>query len=165
MLILGLLVACFIYIQVNYNIFNIDILRNSELGNSGKTASDKTVGFKCIENICEKEIIAEVATTAEEKATGLMYRDKLDENVGMLFIFDNDVKDPFWMKNCKIDLDMIYIDSDYKIVNIIESAKPCIKDPCPLYGGSVTYRYVVEVNGGWTLDNNIQIGDTVRPPT
>jgi len=82
----------------------------------------------------------------------------------MLFIFGEDVNYAFWMKDCLIPLDMIFIDADKNIVDIIQYATPCLEedeDDCLLYGGNSDYRYVIEMNAGQTNKNNIQIGDKV----
>jgi uncharacterized membrane protein (UPF0127 family) len=65
------------------------------------------------------------------------------------------------MKNTLIPLDMIFIDKDHKIVYIEPQAQPCEADPCKVYNPGVTYRYVVEVNGGWVEKNTVKVGDSV----
>jgi uncharacterized membrane protein (UPF0127 family) len=89
-----------------------------------------------------------------------MDREQLDTNKGMLFIFESDSFSGFWMKNTLIPLDMIFIDKDYTIVYIEQQAQPCEADPCKVYNPGVTYRYVVEVNGGWVEKNSVKVGDS-----
>ena len=103
------------------------------------------------------KVNAEIADDNHEREIGLMFREKLDENNGMLFIFDNEVYQTFWMKNTLIPLDMIFIDKEMKIVNI-KSAVPCQEDPCVLYKSSKPAKYVLEVNGNFTIRNNIKTG-------
>ena len=67
----------------------------------------------------------ELARTESERDQGLMYRKELDKNKGMLFIFDKEGIYPFWMKNTLIPLDMIWIDSNNKIVFIAQNVQPC----------------------------------------
>ena len=89
-----------------------------------------------------------------------MFRDKLNENSGMLFIFENEDYQIFWMKNTLIPLDMVFIDSGMRVVDI-KLAVPCLKDPCDLYRPSKPSKYILEVNGNFTIRNNIKIGDCV----
>lgn len=108
------------------------------------------------------EVQVEDARTSEERATGLMYRESLRENFGMVFIFDEDVSGGFWMRNCKISLDVIFIDSNGKVVDIKEDFAPCREDPCPVYSPVKDYRYVLEVNGGWIGKNGVAVGDNIE---
>ena len=90
-----------------------------------------------------------------------MYRESLDENRGMIFVFDHNYQGAFWMKNCLIPLDMLFINDNNEIVDIIEYAVPCSEEDCPLYGGNTEYKYVLEVNGGQVSKKDIKIGDKV----
>jgi len=100
---------------------------------------------------------AEIAETHEERTTGLMYRKKLPDGEGMLFIFENDQVLSFWMKNTYIPLSIAYITWDGRITDI--------KDMYPLNENSVTssrfVRYALEVPQGWFSRNGIQVGDIV----
>ena len=104
------------------------------------------------------KINAEIADDNDERATGLMFREKLNENEGMLFVFESEGYQTFWMKNTLIPLDMIFIGNDFKIVDI-KNAKPCKENPCALYKSSKPSRYVLEVNSGFSARNNIKTGD------
>lgn len=103
----------------------------------------------------------EVASSPETRALGLMYRESLDENKGMLFIFEDESQRAFWMKNTKIPLDMIFINKEKKIVNIL-TAEPCDADPCQNYGSEKPAMYVLEINAGLAEKNNLKIGDSVK---
>jgi len=105
-------------------------------------------------------ISVEIADTQEKRQRGLMFRGSLDEYTGMFFTFDKDAIRKFWMKNTLIPLDMIFISQDFEIVNI-EYAEPCTEEPCRLYNSSILSRYVLEVNGNFTIVNNIDIGDMI----
>jgi len=107
------------------------------------------------------KITAEIADTATRREIGLMYREKLDPEAGMLFIFDGEAPQSFWMKNTLIPLDIIFLDYNKKIVNIAKNAKPCKTNPCPTYPSIYPTKYVLEVNGGLTDEKNIKIGDTL----
>lgn len=109
----------------------------------------------------EKEINvnAEIAVSPEERAKGLMGRESLPKNYGMWFVFPYDVKDPFWMKDTLISLDIIFVGPDMKIVDIFENAVP---ESTRLIEPKSFYRYVLEVAAGFTTENGIKIGDMVE---
>jgi len=100
----------------------------------------------------------EIADDSEKIQRGLMYRDMLPENQGMLFIFDEERKYQFWMMNMKINLDMIWLDSDGKVVYIVEDAAPCIDSAhtsqCT-YNPDQPAKYVLEVNSGFVKKHGI----------
>ncbi|MBD3156058.1 MAG: hypothetical protein GF368_05400 [Candidatus Aenigmarchaeota archaeon] len=102
---------------------------------------------------------AEIADNPEERQTGLMYREHLDEDSGMLFIFELERPLTFWMKNTEIPLDMIFASSDGIITEIKRDVQPCLSDPCPTYPSEYPNKYVLEVNSGFSDRNNIQLGD------
>ena len=107
------------------------------------------------------KVNVEMADTNEERARGLMLRESLGEDDGMLFIFDEANERTFWMKNTLIPLDIIFISEDFKIINI-EQAAPCEKDPCALYKSNGEAMYVLEVNEGFSEKNNINVGNLVE---
>lgn len=102
----------------------------------------------------------EIADDDNARMKGLMFREKLEENSGMLFVFDSENYQTFWMKNTLIPLDMIFIDKDFEIVDI-KAAVPCREDPCALYKSSNPAKYVLEVNANFTIKNDIGIGDKI----
>jgi uncharacterized membrane protein (UPF0127 family) len=101
----------------------------------------------------------EIADTPAERQRGMMYRTKLGEDQGMLFIFDRQQPQSFWMKNTYISLDMIFIDDKKNIVDIARNAVPYSE-------ASVSSRYpaqyVLEMNGGYAARHNIRIGQRVN---
>ena len=104
----------------------------------------------------------EVADTPLEREKGLMERENLDRNAGMLFIFESEGHYPFWMKNTLIPLDMIWIDEDKEIVFIYENALPCDEDPCTVISPSGNAKYVFEINGGLTSKKGIVVGQKLE---
>ncbi len=102
----------------------------------------------------------EVAKTPKEQAMGLMYRTELADDRGMLFSFDPPRKVNFWMKNCKISLDMIFIRSGV-VKAIAVDVPPCLADPCPIYGSGVPVDQVIEVRGGLVTELDLKVGDRI----
>lgn len=109
---------------------------------------------------------AELATTPEQHARGLMYRQAMADNYAMLFIFPDDDYRAFWMKNTLIALDIIYIDSSRHVVSIAANVPPCKSDPCPSYESEAPARFVLEIRGGLARELNLQPGDMIdfMPP-
>lgn len=110
----------------------------------------------------EVKINVEIADNDRERQRGLMFRESLDENSGMLFIFDKEQQVSFWMKNTKIPLDMIFVSANGTIVEIKENVQPCLLDTCPIYPSQYPVKYVIEVNAGFSRKNNIQIGNFIK---
>ncbi len=106
--------------------------------------------------------IVEIADDDEERARGLMYREKLAKNQGMLFVFPKEEPRAFWMKNTLIPLDMIFLDGQQTIVSIQKQAKPCGKQPvCPLYESRKPAKYVLEINGGVATKLKLKEGEKI----
>ena len=101
----------------------------------------------------------QIARTPEERATGFMYRDKLEKGTGMLFIFEEPAVQSFWMKNTLLPLDMFFISSSLEIVGIVENAEPLTLDPRRVEEKS---QYVLEVNGGFSSKYGISKGMKVN---
>ena len=99
----------------------------------------------------------EIARTEEQHARGLMFRKKLPEDAGMLFVYDEEDFRRFWMKNTYIPLSLAYIDSEGVIFQIEEME--------PLDETSVVSmrpaRFVLEVNRGWFRKHGVGIGDRI----
>jgi uncharacterized membrane protein (UPF0127 family) len=102
-----------------------------------------------------------VANTETTRARGLMFRDSLDEDDGMLFTFDVPGRHGFWMKNVRIPLDMIWLDDRARVVWIVERAPPCAVSPCPVYQPQSDASYVVEVVGGFVAKHAVRVGQSV----
>lgn len=100
----------------------------------------------------EKEVKfkIELARTVEERAHGLMNREFLDEESGMLFIDENESVEYFWMKNTLIPLDIIFIDANFVVKHVCHHAEPCGNKPdieCPRYSSIFPVKYVLEIAG------------------
>ena len=108
------------------------------------------------------ELNVEIADDSEERSNGLMFREKLEENKGIIFIFDDENYQSFWMKNTLIPLDMIFVSKNLEIVDV-KTAVPCKNDPCTLYKPSKPAKYVIEANAGFAAKNSINDGDKLIP--
>lgn len=124
-----------------------------------------TAGFGCAQTglhttrleVGDASLKVELAMTAGQQERGLMYRQKLGRNRGMLFVYDREELRSFWMKNTYVPLSIAFIDADKQIVHITDmsprdtdshsSRKPC--------------QYVLEVNRGWFDDHGVEVGDEV----
>jgi uncharacterized membrane protein (UPF0127 family) len=107
----------------------------------------------------QTRVAVEIVATEEERARGLMFREHLAPNAGMIFLFEEPGTYPFWMKNTLIPLDMIWLDQDVRIVWIAHSVPPCKADPCPSYGHEGQASYVVEVVSGFAKQHRLKVGD------
>lgn len=103
----------------------------------------------------------ELAETREEQARGLMFRDELPEDHGMLFIFPSAASRSFWMKNTRIPLDILYFDDELRLVSVVHSAAPCAVHACPGYPSQGPARYVLEINGGLARRLGVERGDVL----
>ena len=100
----------------------------------------------------------ELAITAGEHERGLMFREHLDADAGMLFIADSPRHQVFWMKNTLIPLDMIFIGADWRIAGIVENAEPKTLSSRDV---GVPSQYVLEINGGLSARYGIGAGQLV----
>jgi len=112
----------------------------------------------CFNNYCFR---VELAKTDEARARGLMYRQNLPADQGMLFIFEKQDRYSFWMKNTLIPLDMIWINQDLKVVFISPNNAPCAAEFCPTIDAPSPAKYVLELNAGTSEKINLKIGDQV----
>ncbi len=111
-------------------------------------------------------IYVELADTAEKRARGLMFRNSLAKDRGMLFTFTEPKPWTFWMKNTKIPLDIIWLDSKKRIVHIERNVPICTRtdDSCPQYQPTEDAMYVLEIAGGMADVLKLQRGTTLEFP-
>lgn len=98
----------------------------------------------------------EIADDAYQRETGLMYRQSLEEDSGMLFIFENEAQRGFYMKNTYIPLDLIFLNENFRIVSISRNATPKSLETIP---SNKPAQYVLEVNAGFSEKWNLKTGD------
>jgi len=104
----------------------------------------------------------EIADEDTEREQGLMFRDELEANAGMLFIWERARPRAFWMLNTRIALDIVYIGPDLRIVGWSLNTPPCRTRQCPNYPSGAPAKYVLEVNAGEMERLGVKIGDPVR---
>lgn len=109
-------------------------------------------------------IQAEIADTTEKRAKGLMYRDSLAKDRGMLFTFAEPQLWTFWMKNTRISLDIIWMDSKKRIVHIERNVPTCSRtdDGCPQYQPNDNAMYVLELAAGVADALKLQRGSVLK---
>ena len=104
----------------------------------------------------------EIAADEETRQQGLMYRDRLPEATGMIFLFAQPSEYPFWMKNTLIPLDMVWIDATHKIVHVAHDVPPCQADPCPSYPPHAESSSVLELAAGVAARHHLADGQVLR---
>jgi uncharacterized membrane protein (UPF0127 family) len=132
---LGVIIICsFFYFAYQRNIFQI----------------------VCIKENC---FYVELAKTEAKRERGLMNREKLNNDNGMLFVFEKEGIYPFWMKNTLMPLDIIWLNKDKKIVYVSENNNPCIGSDCPQINPGILAMYVLEINAGVSSKIGLRVGD------
>jgi len=105
------------------------------------------------------ELDVEVVSDPVKRARGLMFRESLGGNEGMLFVFEKSSKHGFWMVNTTIPLDAIHFNEKKEVVDIIQM-EPCRTLTCGIYYPKAESRYVLEVNQNFSRKNNITEGSS-----
>ena len=109
-----------------------------------------------------KRYVVEIADDAGERERGLMFRDEMAADHGMLFIHDGEEPQSYWMKNTKIPLDIIYFDHARKLVSVAH-APPCsLGDKCPPFPSDGPALYVLELNAGTADSLGAKAGDVLE---
>ncbi|MBU1239503.1 DUF192 domain-containing protein [Myxococcota bacterium] len=106
----------------------------------------------------EINLEVQVAVSQKEQAKGLMFRRHLPQSEGMLFVYHKEQELGFYMANCFISLDMIFMDKDQKVVGTIENARPMDETVRSIGRPS---QYVLEVNGGFAARHHITNGTVI----
>jgi hypothetical protein len=107
-------------------------------------------------------VAVEIVADDASRTRGLMYRERLDDGHGMLFVFDDETDRSFWMKNTIIPLDIIFIGGDGTIVGVRANTTPLSLDRVSVGRPS---RWVLEVPGGYAARAGIATGNRVELPT
>lgn len=105
----------------------------------------------------------EIADNDASRAQGLMFRDKMADGHGMLFIHDYEEPQAYWMKNTRIPLDILYFDTGRRLVTQQRDVPPCSAgDACPIYPSNAPARYVLELNAGQAAKLKLQDGSEIH---
>jgi uncharacterized protein len=102
----------------------------------------------------------EIADDEEKRAFGLMHREHLPEDRGMVFLFFEEAGGGFWMKNTLIPLSIAFFGEDGEILAIMDM-EPCEEDPCPVYDPGVAYWGALEVNQSAFDRLGVEEGDRI----
>lgn len=132
---------------------------NSGTATSASLAQDLPITAQV--EIGGETIQLEVAETTKQQAIGLMYRENLPADRGMLFPLDPPRVPRFWMKNVEIPLDMIFVKNG-TVRAIAHQVTPCQSDPCPTYSPEMVIDQVIELRGGRAKALGLDIGDAIR---
>jgi uncharacterized membrane protein (UPF0127 family) len=122
---------------------------------AAQTAAQKLPAVRL--NVGIHNINAEIARTPDERATGLMFRETMPANDGMLFVFAEPATQCFWMKNTFVPLSTAFLADDGSIVNIADMQPRALDSHC----SSKPVRYVLEMNQGWFVKRGIKPGAKV----
>ena len=106
-------------------------------------------------------IAVELADDHEERARGLMHRDRLAAGSGMLFLHADEERQAYWMKNTKIPLDILYFDADRRLVSVSRAAPCSLGDRCPPHPSAGPALYVLELNAGEAAALGVERGDEI----
>lgn len=137
---------------------------NQMIKDASNDLNKKNISKLCINNNCFE---VEVVDKEDTREKWLMFRKFMDANHWMWFVFDNDWIYPFWMKNTLMPLDIIWVDSNYKIVFIWKNIQPCGNvdinyNSCPIINPwQKQAKFVLEINGGISDSVWINIWDNV----
>lgn len=125
------------------------LLAGSALAQGSPPRAELLAGFH--------RIVAEVAATPAERSQGLMHRQKLGANEGMLFVFPVTATHCFWMKNTPLPLSIAFLDERGQIVDIAEMAPNSEENHCPKQAA----RFALEMNAGWFAAKGLKPGATI----
>ena len=106
----------------------------------------------------------EIAADDASRERGLMFRDSMPADHGMLFLFEHPAAQTFWMKNTHIPLDILYFDQSYKLVSMQQRVPPCRSagNDCPVYPSTGPAQYVLELNAGTADKLGVKQGDELK---
>ncbi len=109
-----------------------------------------------------QRFLVEIADDDAERARGLMFRDEMDADRGMLFIHEREMPLAYWMKNTRLSLDILYFDDARKLVSQQRDVPPCSSgNRCPPYPSDAPARYVLELNAGQAAGMGLKNGTEI----
>ena len=110
------------------------------------------------------KVLADTMLQQLDLTRGMMFRDSLAADRGMLYVYTKAQKTSFWMYQVRVPLDIIWMDHSRRIVEIVRGATPCLSkksSECPRYGGHADALYVLELNAGSASKLNLQVGNVL----
>ena len=129
------------------------------IGMATGTAAQQPQKFSTVSLTAGINLIkAEVAAAPAEREQGLMFREKMPQNEGMVFVFEGPAEVCMWMKNTLLPLSVAFIDGNGKIVNIEEMKAQTLDSHC----AKSLVRYALEMNAGWFKQKNIKSGTLIE---
>lgn len=132
--------------------------KESEIETPEITFTKEGEAFLLKNGVQVKKLDIEVANTPYEWSTGLMYRESIEDEQGMLFIYPGEAQRYFYMKNTYIPLDIIFYSKDSTVVSFHENAQPLDETSIP---SKEPAKFILEVNAGKAMEWNIEIGDKI----
>jgi uncharacterized membrane protein (UPF0127 family) len=149
-------------IRLRLSILLVVALAAAGCGGSGDAPTPEDYNTRKVRFPNGREIRAELMIRDEDMRRGMMFRDRMEPDRGMLFIHSAPGNYPYWMYQVKIPLDIIWLDKDRRIVEILPNVPPCAaassKD-CPTYGGKFVSRFTLELAGGGAAQYGLKPGD------
>ncbi len=146
-------------VSLTTNLFGTDLSR--KLQQVSPQAQSSLERLEIVSGTRTHVFQTEVMKTPEQRAKGLMFREYMPEDRGMLFDFDREEPVTMWMRNTKISLDMLFIRANGEIHRIHERAQPMDETTIP---AGAPVRYVLELNGGIAAKLGLKAGDLVKHP-
>jgi len=112
-----------------------------------------------------RKVAAETMLREIDQMRGMMFRDSLAKDRGMLFVHPSEANYTYWMYQVRIPLDIIWMNRDRRIVEISANTPPCpskAAHECPSFGGHEKARYVLELAGGGAAMYGLKVGETLN---
>jgi len=109
-------------------------------------------------------IEVEIAANQQQRETGLMNRQSLAADKGMLFVYNDQALHGVWMKNTLVPLDVLFLNHKAEIVAMLPDLQPCRQNPCPIYSSQLPATYMLEVNAGFINNHQLKIGQALGLP-
>lgn len=110
----------------------------------------------------KRPFTVELALTPDEQSQGLMHRETLPADQGMLFIYEEPLVASFWMKNMLFPLDILFFDQERHLIHSADNVPPCKQSPCPNYRSPSPVLYILELNPGTRKKLQLEIGSTLN---
>lgn len=112
----------------------------------------------------QRTVYVAIADDESERERGLMFRQELAEDQGMLFIYPDQARRGVWMKNTLLALDVLFLSGDGKIVAMLKDLQPCNQEPCRIYDSKTPARYMLELSAGFIDKHTLKVGQQITLP-